>query len=54
MRFFTHGEQVTRAADGRPGVVKDICGLEVNLIWADDASREWVSIADLEPAEPAG
>jgi hypothetical protein len=51
MRFYAHGERVTRTADGRPGVVKDITGLEVNLIWDDDGSREWVPVADLQPAD---
>lgn len=50
MRFFAHGEHVTRA--GRAGTVKDVMGLEVNIIWDDDASREWVSIAELHAAEP--
>jgi hypothetical protein len=47
MRFFAHGEHVSRTADGRGGTVKDVSGLEVNVIWDDDGSREWVCITDL-------
>jgi hypothetical protein len=49
VRFFAHGERVARGA--RRGVVKDVCGLDVNIIWDDDASREWVPVAELHPAE---
>jgi hypothetical protein len=48
VRFRTHGEPVTRAADGRTGTVKDIEGVQVNVAWDDDPpAREWVHLDEL-------
>ena len=53
MRFYAHGDPVVRASDGRAGSVKDIEGVRVNIIWADDGSREWVPADELDPGGPA-
>jgi len=46
-RYFRHKERVTR--DGRAGVVKDIEGVYVNVIWDADQTRDWVHVEDLKP-----
>jgi hypothetical protein len=53
MRFYPHGERVERADGSRRGVVKDIEGVQVNIIWDDDGTREWVHVDDLRPAGDA-
>jgi hypothetical protein len=47
-RYFQHRDQVVRVADGRTGVVKDVEGLTVNVVWDDDDTRDWQNIEDLD------
>lgn len=46
-QFIQHLTRVTRIGDGRVGLVKDIEGLRVNVIWDDDSTREWQYVGDL-------
>jgi len=46
-QFFKHYDPVKRKSDGNFGMVKDIEGEFVNIIW-NDGSKSWHHIDELE------